>query len=144
MGKITSCHKGDMLFETTIGNHVVINDVPVTPAWGGKDRAPTPPEYFIASLSSCIAAFVVQYCEQSDLDSHNMSVDVLFDKEDKPSYLKNIKVQINLPSAEIQGRQDAIRRVCEHCTVHETLTRLMNIDIEVRDKTANRIYEAAS
>jgi uncharacterized OsmC-like protein len=73
-----------------------------------------------------------------------MSVDVLFDKEDKPAYLKNIKVQINLPSAEIQDRQEAIRRVCEHCTVHETLTRLVNIEIEVRDKTANWIYEAAS
>jgi uncharacterized OsmC-like protein len=144
MATITSYHKGDMLFETTIGKHIVVSDVPGTPAWGGKDRAPTPPEYFIASLSSCIAAFVVQYCEQSHLDSHNMSVDVLFDKQDKPAYLKNIKVKINLPNAEVQNREEAIRRVCEHCTVHETLTHLEGIDIEVRDKTVNRVYESVS
>lgn len=143
MGKISSYHKGDRLFQTNIGSHVMISDVPSTPAWGGKDRAPTPPEYFIASLSSCIAAFVVQYCEQSHLDSQDMSVDVFFDKQDKPAYLKNIKVRINLPNAEIHDRQEAIRRVCEHCTVHETLTRLQGIDIEVRDKLSERAYQAA-
>jgi hypothetical protein len=40
-----------------------------TPEWGGKGRHPTPPDYFVASLSSCIAAFVQQYCAQSKIDA---------------------------------------------------------------------------
>jgi putative redox protein len=134
MGKITSYHKGDMLLETRVGNHTVVNDVPSTPAWGGKDRAPTPPDYLMVSLSSCVAAFVVQYCANSGINTQDMSVDVTFDKEEKPAFLKNIRVKVNLPHAEITDRKDAVRRVCEHCTVHETLTRLDRINIEVTDK----------
>ncbi len=135
MGKITSYHKGDMLFETKAGNHTILNDVPLTPAWGGKDRAPTPPEYFIVSLSSCIAAFVVQYGEKSEMNTQDISVDVTFDKGDKPAHLKNINIVINLPHADVKKRKEAIKRVCKHCTVHETIIRLEHVEISVVDKS---------
>jgi len=134
MGKITSYHKGDMLFETKAGNHMILNDVPLTPAWNGKDRAPTPPEYFIASLSSCIAAFVVQYCEKAGINTQDMSVELTFDKVDKPAHLKDLNVEINLPHAEVKEREEALKRVCEHCTVQETIIRLEQINISVVDK----------
>ncbi|RKZ37282.1 MAG: hypothetical protein DRQ49_16470 [Gammaproteobacteria bacterium] len=134
MPKITSYHKGDMLFETKAGNHTILSDVPPSPEWGGKDRAPTPPEYFIVSLSSCIAAFIVQYADKVGINTQDMSVDVNFDKENKPAHLKNISVVINLPHAELKGREKAIQRVCEQCTVHETISRLEHIDVSVKDK----------
>ena len=56
MAKITTYYKGDMLFESKLGAHSVIIDVPA--GMGGKDRGPTPPEIFIASLGSCVGAFV--------------------------------------------------------------------------------------
>jgi uncharacterized OsmC-like protein len=40
-----------MSFETTLGNHRLLIDVPAS--MGGKDRGPTPPELFVASLGSC-------------------------------------------------------------------------------------------
>ena len=135
MGKVTSYHKGEMLFETKVGDYTVISDVPPDPTWGGKGRAPTPPEYFIVSLSSCIAAFVVQYCKNSGINFDDMSVDVNFNKEEKPAYLKDISVQVYLPHAEVGEREEAIKRVCEHCTVHETLTRLEHISIQIIDST---------
>ncbi len=137
MGKVTSYHKGDMLFETKVGNHIVASDVPGTPAWGGKDRAPTPPDFFIVSLGSCIAAFVVQYCQNVGIDSQDMSVDVDYDKSDKPVYLKNIRVTVYLPHADVKDRIEAIRRVSEHCTVHETISQIDHIDIEVLDRNAH-------
>jgi putative redox protein len=136
MPKITSYHKGDMYFETKVGNHVVFNDVPQSPQWGGQDRAPTPPEYFIVSLSSCIAAFVVQYGNQVGINTQDMSVDVNFEKEDKPAHLKNISIVVNLPHAEVKGREKAIQRVCEQCTVHETIERLEKISVSVKDKNS--------
>lgn len=136
MGKVTSYHKGDMIFETNIGNHIITNDVPATPVWGGKDRAPTPPDLFIASLSSCVAAFVVQYCQNIGINSQDISVDVTYDKSDKPVFLKNIAVTVNLPHADVNDRMEAIRRVSEHCTVHETISQLENIAIEVRDQNS--------
>ena len=131
MGTVTSSYKGDMLFETQSGNHTILNDVPATPEWGGSDRAPTPPEYLMMSLSSCIAAFLVKYCKQTDINTEGMSVEVDFEKSDQPVHLKNIKVLINLPNAEIGKHEKALKRVCEHCVVHETLTHIDHIDISL-------------
>jgi putative redox protein len=135
MPSITSQHVGDMIFETTIGNHKIKNDVPPTPEWGGKDRHPTPPDYFIASLSSCIAAFVVQYCDQAGLDASGMLVEVTYEKGTQPSHMKDIVVNIDLPSIELGGRVEAIKRVARHCTVHETISKMGTPAINVKDKS---------
>lgn len=131
MGTVTSSYKGDMLFETQIGDHVILNDVPATPEWGGKNRAPTPPEYLMMSLSSCVAAFLMRYCNQTKINTEGLSVSVSFNKAEKPVYLKDIKVQINLPNADVDGHKNALKRVCEHCVVHETLTHVDNIEINI-------------
>jgi len=133
MSKVTSYYKGDMVFETRVGNHVVLNDVPANPAWGGKDRAPTPPDYFIVSISSCVAAFVVQYCTRAGISVQDMSVSVTYAKADKPVYLKDIVVTVKLPHAELADRLEALKKVCEHCTVHETINQLEQVGIVIED-----------
>jgi putative redox protein len=134
MSKVASHYKGNMLFETRVGNHVVLSDVPANPVWGGKDRAPTPPDYFIVSISSCVAAFVVQYCERTGINVQDMSVEVTYEKADKPVYLKNIVATVKLPQAELGERLDALKKVCEHCTVHETINQLDEVSIKIEDK----------
>jgi len=129
MAKITTHYKGDMLFGTKLGSHEILIDVPAS--MGGQDRGPTPPEFFVASLGSCIAAFVANYCIQSGIDATGMSVDVLFDKVDDPTRLVNLKVQVNLPLGELNGREKALLRVAEHCPVHETMCHLDGVEISL-------------
>ncbi len=133
MAKITTCHKGNMLFESKMGNHAVLIDVP--PAMGGSDRGPTPPQLFIASLGSCIGAFVANYCQQVGVDAEDLSVDITFDKVGPPTRLVNLQVQINLPHGECKNREKALLRVAEHCPVHETIATLENIEFKLVDKT---------
>lgn len=132
MGKITTVYKGDMLFESKLGNHTVRVDVPAS--MGGKDRGPTPPELFIASLGSCVGAFVADYCGRAGVDTRDMTVDVTFDKVDNPTRLVNLKVKVNLPNGDCGERQKAILRVAEHCPVHETITTLEHVEISVQGK----------
>ena len=129
MAKVTTHYKGDMLFSTKLGNHEIFIDVPA--GMGGQDRGPTPPEFFVASLGSCIAAFVANYCTQSGIDATDMSVDVSFDKVDDPTRLVNLKVQVNLPHGELNGREKALLRVAEHCPVHETMCHLDGVEISL-------------
>lgn len=131
MGKITTDYKGDMLFESHVGNHSMLIDVPAS--MGGKDRAPTPPEVFIASLGSCVGAFVANYCQQSGIDATGLSVDVTFDKADNPARLINITVSIMLPHAECKNRRLAMQRVAEHCPVHETIETVEGIEMKIFD-----------
>ena len=119
------CCSGEM------GNRRLVIDVP--PAMSERSRT-TPPEVFVASLGSCVAAFVAQYCERNDVNTADLSVDVAFDKADDPSRLVNLKVTINLPHGECKQRKAALQRVAEHCPVHETISTLGGIEIEILDK----------
>ena len=131
MPMITTEYKGDMLFETTVGKHRLTIDVPSN--IGGKDRGPMPPQLFIASLGSCVGALVAEYCERHEVDTRDMAVDVDFDKTDHPSRLTNIKVTVRLPNADCskQCRRDALRRVAEHCPVHETIETLQGVEFKI-------------
>jgi putative redox protein len=132
MTTITTYYKGDMLFESKLGKHTLLIDVP--PGMGGKDRGPTPPEIFIASLGSCVGAFVANYCDRTAIDVRDMTVDVSFDKADDPTRLVNLRVTINLPHGECEKRERAILRVAEHCPVHETIATLKGIQIELVER----------
>lgn len=129
MAKITTFYKGDMLFESKIGKHSVIIDVP--DSMGGSDRGPQPPQLFVASLGSCIAAFVAQYCENNGIDATNMTVDITFDKAADPTRLVNLAATVKLPNGDCSKRVKAIERVAEHCPVKATIATLEGISIEI-------------
>lgn len=131
MATITTVYKGGMLFESKVGNHTVMTDVP--PDMGGADRAPTPPQYFVVSLGSCVAAFVATYCQQAGIDARELSVDVSFDKAENPTRLVNLKITVKLPHADCQARKQALLRVAQHCPVHETIDTLEGVAIEILD-----------
>jgi uncharacterized OsmC-like protein len=134
MPNITTYYKGAMLFQSRIGSHSLLTDVPAS--MGGSDRAPTPPELFIASLGTCVAALVVQYCDRNDIDTRDMTVDVDFRKTDQPTRLTDIVVTINMPHASCQDREGAIRRVAEHCPVHATIANLDEIKFVLMDQAS--------
>jgi putative redox protein len=133
MPTITTTYLGDMHFETTMGTHRLLVDVPAS--MGGQDRAPTPPELFVASLGSCVAAFVASYCERTGLDDRDLAVDVSFEKVEDPTRLTNLHVTVKLPNTECHDRTAAIRRVAEHCPVHETVTTFSGVEFEIRDRS---------
>lgn len=134
MATITTVYKGDMAFESQIGDHTITIDVPAP--MGGKDRGPTPPEVFIASLGSCIGAFVAQYCEKSGIDDSGMSVDMNFEKASDPTRLVNIKAIVKLPNGECGKRLKAVQAVAEHCPVHATINDMDGLSIKIIDKNA--------
>jgi uncharacterized OsmC-like protein len=135
MSTITTRYLGDMLFESDLGNHQLRIDVP--PAMGGSDRGPLPPQVFIASLGSCIGAFIANYCKQADIDARDMSVDVSFEKAEAPGRLVNLKATVHLPHAECRERERALCRVAEQCIIHETLNHFEGMEVTILDKTAH-------
>jgi putative redox protein len=132
MAIIKTTYKDDMLFQTNIGHHSILMDVP--DVMGGKDRGVTPPQIFMASLSSCIGAFVANYCKEHNIDATDMTVEVSFDKIANPTRLVNIKARVELPHAEIGKREEAVRRVALHCPVHESIKVFEGIDLEILDR----------
>lgn len=141
MGTITTVYKGEEGFEARIGDHRVVVDA--SQQMGGKGRGPTASELFLASLSSCVAVFVADYCGRTDLDATGLTVDVSYQRTEDPISMTDIEVTINLPNAEVGDRLDAILRVAEHCPVHETVEYSLNaVAFDVMDRT--RLAESPS
>jgi len=132
MAKITTSYKGDMLFESKMGNHSLVIDVPA--GMGGSDRGPMPPQVFIASLGSCVGAMVADYCNRVGIDAEGMTVDVSFDKVPDPTRLTNLKITVNLPNGDCAKRLNALMNVAKHCPVHETIEMLEGIDFTILGK----------
>ncbi len=132
MATITTHYKGNMLFESQIGKHTLTIDVPA--GMGGSDRGPIPPDLFVASLGSCIGAFVAQYCENNGIDDTGMTVDLSFEKASDPTRLVNLKATVNLPQGDCAKRVKAIERVAEHCPVHATIKTMEGLEITIHGK----------
>jgi len=127
MPEINVKHMGDMKFETQIGNHKIIIDVP--PEMDGKDRGPTPPQLFVASLSSCIAIFATSYCNNAGIDAVDLSVSLSFDKLENPTRLANFKAQIKIPNGDVGKREKAVIAAASHCPIHETIHSPQEVEI---------------
>ncbi|MBK8988506.1 MAG: OsmC family protein [Chloroflexi bacterium] len=131
MATITTHYRGDMVFETIIGNHKLLIDVPKE--MGGQDRGPQPPQLFIASIGSCVAALIAEYCANHDSDASGMRVDVSFDKEGNPTRLTNIQVKVFMPDNGCvdKRREAALIRVAEQCPVHKTIETIQRIEFAI-------------
>jgi uncharacterized OsmC-like protein len=133
MPQIKTIHKGDMLFETAIGKHSLAIDVPAS--MGGSERGPTPPELFVASLGSCVGAFVANYCREAGIDASGLNVDVAYEKAEDPTRLTDVHVQVNIPHGDYKGREKAILRVAERCPVHETVCTLDEVETSLNGQS---------
>lgn len=131
MPVINTAYKGDMLFESQCGTHSLITDVP--PSMGGKDRGPMPPQLFIASLGTCVAVLITDFCRHHDLDPEGMDVSVSYDFAEHPARMTNIAVRINLPNVicDDECTSKALESVAEHCPVHETIATLKDVKFDI-------------
>lgn len=131
MGEIVTSYKGRMLFESECGEYTIETDVPLS--MGGAGRAPKAPELFVASLGACIGSFVVDYCRRAGVDATGLTVTMSFEGANNPMRLVNLRARVDLPNGgeEAAKRRDAIQRVAEHCTLHETIAMWQGLEIDV-------------
>src|SRR5688500_20373751 len=67
-------YEGGLRFAVEIGRHWLVVDQPEKA--GGKDAGPSPIQLLGASLGSCIALYVRQFCETRSLPYEGMRVEV--------------------------------------------------------------------
>lgn len=129
MTKVTTHRNGHSLFRTQLGDHVIDTDS------SGRE-APSPPQLLVASLGACVGILVTDYCERAGIDAQGLTVDVEYGRASNPYRLADFQVSINVPNGEIDGREEAILRVAEHCPVHQTMCSLEGANIRVNGSSA--------
>lgn len=83
--------KGDLTFQTEIGNHKLIMDAPVEA--GGKDLGLGPKKLQLASLSGCTGMDIVSILKKMRVDIKNLEIEVHGDlTEEHPKHYEKMHV----------------------------------------------------
>lgn len=126
MSAIRVLPAGGSTFEVVVRGHNVVVDQPADQ--GGADLGPTPTELFVAGLAACVAHYASGYLRRHSIDPAGFAVSAAFAfAEDRPSRVSRIDVTVQPPPALPTESTEAFLAVASHCTVHNTLTRGVDI-----------------
>jgi putative redox protein len=118
-------------FRLRIRGHELVLDQPLTA--GGDDMGPTPTELFVAGLAGCIGFYAERYLRRHKLSTDGLAVECSFDmSNDQPARVARVDVQVSLPEGFPGQRTEALLRVVDRCTVHNTLSRPPEILIDLK------------
>ena len=127
MDLITVSRKGGSEFSIRVRGHEVTSDY--SEKDGGGDQGPSPVELLAGSLGACIAMMVQSYCQRHEYDG-DVGVSLTLELADAPKRIGGIVVDVELPKGVPRDKMDAIRRMAEHCPIHETLKNPPRMDID--------------
>ena len=128
MELITVSRKGEREYSVSLRGHRLTSDM--SEKEGGDDAGPSPIELLGCSLGACIAMMVQNYCDQKGYTDGQVDVSLTLELADRPKRVAGFVVDVELPADVPENRMAAIRRIAEHCPVHETLTNPPRVDID--------------
>ena len=91
---------------------------------GGTDTAPTPFDFFLASLATCAGVYVTDFCNHRNIptDKITLTQSAEFTMDDKGKHvLAAVSLQIHLPVDFPEKYRDAVVRVAELCAVKRAI-----------------------
>lgn len=90
-----------------------------------------PLELLGASLGTCIALYVQQFCEVRDLPFAGMRVEVLQQTDRNPSRVAQFSVRVIMPEELPEQYASMLDKVVQSCPAHYTLAHETEIKVEV-------------
>lgn len=137
MPEIHVRHEEGDRFTVGIGDHEIVVDQPVHQ--GGGNAGPTPTELFVASLAACVGFFAERFLARHGLPTTGLAVDASYGfAVDRPSRVGRIDVRLALPEGFPERRRAALAAVVDHCTVHESMRRQMDVTIRLQETARAR------
>lgn len=131
---IVVTHQGGVRFAAQVRSHRVLVDQPVH--GGGDDTAPAPIELLGASLGTCVALYVQQFCQVRGLPYEGMRVEVETIGAANPNRIGRFIARVVLPTELPPQYAEVIERVARSCPAHNTLGH--GADVTVSIETAPR------
>jgi putative redox protein len=122
-------HEGGMRFAAQLRSHRIVTDQSLRA--GGEDSAPSPVELLGASLGSCIAFYVQQFCQARGLSYEGLQVEVEQHSEKNPARVAEFVVRVVMPEDLPDHYVPVLERVVRSCPAHNTLSPGAMIKIEI-------------
>ncbi|MDD2851093.1 MAG: OsmC family protein [Desulfuromonadaceae bacterium] len=117
-----------------INNRVIYTDQPVE--GGGEGTAPSPFEYFLASLGTCAGIYVLSFCQQRQIATEGLALTQKMEfiaTEDGKNKLSKIVLSIDLPPGFPEKYRNAIIKTAGLCSVKKVLMDPPEFEINARN-----------
>ena len=88
---------------------------------GGEGAAPEPFDYFLASLATCAAYYVMKFCEGRSIPTDGITVHQRWERNEEKKRLERISIRIEVPPEFPAKYHKALVRAADSCTVKKTL-----------------------
>jgi ribosomal protein S12 methylthiotransferase accessory factor len=105
-----------------INSRIVATDQPV--AAGGEGAAPTPFEYFLASLGTCAGIYVLSFCQHRQISTEGLALTQRMEfaaTDDGKKRLAKVAMEIALPKGFPEKYRNAVVKAAELCTVKKVI-----------------------
>lgn len=132
---IVVTHEGGLRFAAQMRGHTLIVD---QPAGVGEDAGPMPLELIGASLGTCVALYVQQFCEARGLPYAGMRVELDQVGAQNPSRIARFVVRVQLPEALPPQYAELLERVARSCPAHNTLVHGAEVAVEIEAPVAHQ------
>jgi putative redox protein len=127
-------YQGHLQFKANARGHDILSDQPLDN--GGDNQGMTPPEWFLASLGSCVGFYAVKYLQTRNLDATGLNIDVSAEKTtDAPVRLDNLTIHLSLPIALDAHHHQGLKTAVKSCLIHNTLTYSPKIITQITSKS---------
>lgn len=114
------------------------------PSSGDKGAYPSPFDLFLASIGTCAGFYVLSFCQQRNIPAENIRLKINIERDKNTHMVKNININIVLPSDFPGKYEKAVVRAAEQCTVKKHLLNppAINIKTEMKkEEELESLYE---
>lgn len=125
MSTISVVHETGDRFRIRIRDHEIVVDQP-----GSGDAGPTPTELFVASLVSCAAFYARRFLARRGVPDGELKVSGDFIWAEDHSRVTAVAIHVETAGGIPEDLHPALARVVEHCTVHESIAKQLQVTWE--------------
>lgn len=90
-------------------------------AGGGQNSAPSPFDFFLASLGTCAGFFALRFCQQRELPTTGMRLELTSERNTETKRLDRVEITLHLPNGFPEKYRSAIIRATDQCAVKKAL-----------------------
>lgn len=129
MAEITADLSGGYPIRVRVGEFEFVMDLPER--LGGTNQAPTPTDFFLASIAACEVFYAARFLERRGIAPSTLRASLEAEKGD--ACVEKACVTLELPSDFPREQEQALRRMVEGCFVKQSIMRPMEIELVIAE-----------
>ncbi len=96
---------------------------------GGQNSAPSPFDFFLASLGTCAGFFALRFCQQRELSTDGLRLHLTSERNAETKRLDRVEITMQLPKDFPEKYRSAIIRATDQCAVKKALLDAPEIEL---------------